>query len=277
MKGLGHHIHLGPEHLEGNDGLGRYVFLPGDRNRAAKIAEPFEDVKIVDNPRGHTAHLGILRGADGRSVDVLAISSGMGCPSTEIIVHELFEAGARRIVRVGSCGSMNGAVRPGDVVVVTGAVRDEATSGHYAPPEYPAVSHPTAVAALSEGARRAGHAARTFLGLSHSKDSLYAREFGSGPAGARNEEYKKWLCRAGVVASEMEASTLFVMATCWSGDPGSLEAKRVDDRRAGAVLAVFGEHEGMMSFDPSIAAAAEKRAIEVARAGVLAWAETDLR
>ncbi|MEC7948266.1 MAG: hypothetical protein VX265_11935 [Myxococcota bacterium] len=171
MSDLQHHILLGRRHLAGNGGLGRYVFLPGDRSRAASIASDFDDVVVVDNPRGLTAHLGTLT-MDGASVDVLAISSGMGTASTEIVLHELIEAGARRVVRVGSCGAMDPNLRPGQVAILSGAVRDELASRHIAPLEFPAVSHPTAVRSMHLGAQTAGLAQEAFVGIGHTKASL---------------------------------------------------------------------------------------------------------
>ncbi len=273
-----HHIRLGPEHLAGNGALGRYVFLPGDRARAARIASNFHGEQVVDNPRGHTAHLGTIDpGAGSPPIEVLSISSGRGCPSVEIILHELIACGARRIVRVGSCGSLSEAVRAGDVVIVTGAVRDETTSDHYAPKEFPALAHPVAVEALSRGARRAGLDGRTFRGISHSKDSLYAREFGAGPAGARNRDYVDWLSRSGAIASEMEASALFVMASAAAAStPARLsEESGAAGCQAGAVLAVFGDTHSNMELDESLLREAEGRAIQVAIEGVKAWAELD--
>jgi uridine phosphorylase len=212
---LQHHIGLGPEHLRGNDGLGRFVFLPGSRSRAATMGQSFDDLRVIDNPRGHTAHLGSLcRG--GQRLDVIAISSGMGTPSTEIIAHELLTVGARRIVRVGSCGSLHPEIRAGDCVILSGAVRDEMSSRHWVPVEFPALSHPDAVTAMSAGARAAGHAAHTFIGIGHSKASFYAREMGVGPMAAENLSYMQLLARSGVLATEMEASLLFVLASAAS-------------------------------------------------------------
>jgi uridine phosphorylase len=271
-----HHLRLGPDELAGNGELGRYVFLPGDPSRAGRIAERFDDARAIDNPRGLDAWLGRLPGGNGdEPVDVLAVASGIGAGSTEVVVHELLACGARRLLRVGSCGSMSERIRPGQVVLAVAAVRDEAASGHYAPPEYPAVAHPDVLAALSEGARRAGLAAETFRGICHSKASLFAREFGHGPAGERNRRYREELTRAGVVASEMEASTLFVLASAAGPWCGPLDGGWGEECQAGAVLAVFGTDQSNMKLDPELPRLAERRAIDVAVEGTRVWARRE--
>lgn len=272
-----HHIRLSPDHLVGNKGIGRYVLLPGDPSRAERIAQQFERLEVRENPRGFHAYLGKLPAPGGTAaVDVLAIPTGIGSASTEVVVHELLACGARRLVRVGSCGTSTPSIRPGQVIIATGAVRDEATTYSYAPEGFPAVAHPTVVAALTEGAQRAGLAEETFRGLCHSKASLYGREFGHGPAGERNLEYVAWLRRCGVIASEMEASALFVLATAAeqevvsvAGSAGSAECQ------AGAVLAVFARDDSHMKFDAEAARLAEERAIGIALEGVRVWAEKD--
>lgn len=265
-----YHIGLGPEHLEGNGGVGRYVFLPGDRSRAERIASRFEDVQVLENPRGHTSHIGVLRDGDV-SVDVLAISSGMGPSSVEIVAVELMDAGARRIVRVGSSGGLAEQVVPGSVVVATGAVRDESTSDRWTPREYPAVAHPSAVVAMCAGARAAGLAEHTFTGLVHSKDSYFGREYAVGPRGEENRRYMAMLSASGVLATEMEASLLFVLAACRSaGGATPLSAGSAPvPVQAAAILAVYGQ------IGKPISATADDRAITVACAGVLAWAAQD--
>ncbi len=273
---LQHHIRLGPDELAGNGSLGRYVFLPGDPSRAGRIAERFEEARLIDNPRGLDAWTGRLPGDDGEApIDVLAIASGIGAGSTEVVVHELLACGARRLLRVGSCGSMTQRIRPGQVVLAAGAVRDEAATGHYVPAEYPAVAHPDVLAAMAEGARRAGLAAETFRGLCHSKASLFAREFGHGPANERNRRYHDELARAGVVASEMEASTLFVLAATAGPWCGPVDGNWPEECQAGAVLAVFGTDHSDMKLDPDLPTLAEQRAISVAIEGTRVWARRD--
>lgn len=277
-----HHIGLSAEDLSGNGGLGRYVFLPGDLSRAGRIAAGFRDLEVVENPRGFTAHLGWLEGREaGSRVDVLAIPTGIGSASVEVVVHELIAAGARRFVRVGSCGTSQPEIRPGQVVIATAAVRDERTTADYAPPEFPAAAHPEAVAAMVEGARYAGLGGETFCGVCHSKASLYAREFGHGPSGQRNLDYVERLRHCGVVASEMECSALFVLSAVAGGPPvpvagSSLAGGNAAGCRATAVLAVYATDDSNMELDPVVAKQAESRAIRVAVEGVRVWAERDL-
>ena len=258
-----HHLCIGREHLEGNDGRGRVVFVPGSVARTAQVAEHFEDVRVHTNPRGLDVHLGTLRHGD-RSVDVAAVSTGMGCPSLGIVVTELIELGARRFLRVGSAGSLQPGVAIGDLVVATAAVRDEGASDAYVPREVPAVAHSDWIVALSAAARALGEAERTCLGLVHTKDSLYGREFAMGPLAEQNRGYMKLLESVGVLASEMESSHLFILSTSRGPDVSSLAHRRGGEGviKSGTILAVIGDQN---SWAPSeLAAATEARAIRVA-------------
>ena len=274
--GVQHHIQLGPEHLQGNGGLGRTVFLPGSPSRAAQIAGHFEATEVLDNPRGLRAHLGVLRLGE-RCIDVLATCSGMGPGSTEVVMHELLAVGARRVVRVGSSGSMHPAIEPGSVCILTGAVRDEQTTRHVAPLEFPAVSHPGAVDAMIRGARAAGLAPHCFVGVGHTKASLYAREFGHGPLGEDNETYLERLTRCGAIASEMEASVLMILASAASASTMAplVAGNAAVPVQAACVLGVYGETDSQMKlgFDPC--RLADERAIRVALHGAMAWADAD--
>ena len=271
-----HHIQLGSHHLAGNGQLGRTVFLPGSASRAAQIAEHFSEVQVLRNGRGLNAHLGVLD-LGGQPLEVLSISSGMGPGSAEIVMHELIAAGARRVVRVGSAGAMDPAIQPGAVCILSGAVRDEQTSRHVAPLSVPALSHPVAVQAMVEGAGAAGLSERCFLGMGHSKASLYAREFGRGPLGARNLEFGQVLAGCGVIASEMEASVLFVLANAaCAGSASPLSAGNAAvPVQAACVLGVYAGTDSHMELDPETCRQADEATIQVALHGVMAWARAD--
>ena len=144
-EGLAFHLHI----KEGD--IGRYVLLPGDPARCEKIAKYFDNPHFVAQNREYVTWTGTLLGEK-----VSVCSTGIGCPSAAIAVEELVEMGADTLVRVGSSGSMQPTVHRGDVVVVTGSIRDEGTTSHYLPMEFPAVADIDVVLALREGAKKLG-------------------------------------------------------------------------------------------------------------------------
>jgi uridine phosphorylase len=245
MSQKGHHILLGAEHTAGNGGLGRSFLVPGSPGRAEMIASLFDEVDdTVITPRRNDTYLGKVRLASGLLLDVGATASGMGPGSTEIIVNELVEAGARRLVRVGTSGSVqHERVRIGCFVIATGAVRDEMASRHWAPLEVPAVAHPDTVLAYERAAFRMGLADKTFRGLVHTKASLYARAVFKGPLAEQNATYKETMIRSGVVSSEMEASVMFVLGQTLGGPALSLAEERsgrAGGVKMGTVLGIIG-------------------------------------
>lgn len=116
--------------------VGRYVILPGDPKRCAKIAQYFDDPVLIADNREYVTYTGTLDG-----VKVSVTSTGIGGPSASIAMEELYRCGADTFVRIGTCGGMQPEVKSGDVVIATGAVRMEGTTREYAPIEYPAVAN----------------------------------------------------------------------------------------------------------------------------------------
>lgn len=265
-----HHLPLSEEQVAGNGGVGRLFFLPGSDGRASRISERFLDRQEIPSDRRLNAYLGRLE-ADGRSVDVGAVSTGMGCPSLNIVVTELILLGARRLIRVGTCGSLRpDVVRVGDLVIATGGVRDEGTSDRYVERDYPAIADPDIVAALERGATLSGHAARTFKGLVHTKDSLYALEFGHGPHWVDNEAYVERLRHMRVLATDMEASHLFVLSDAHSVEIANLATPLTPTGvvKSGVIDAVVGDDSPYAA--PEAVQRAQDACIEVALAGALA-------
>jgi uridine phosphorylase len=244
MSEVQHHLRITNDDMAGNGGLGRYVLVPGSPSRARMIWELFDERgREIVTPRHNDSFLGTIR-AGGETIDVAAVSSGMGTGSTEIITRELIHAGARRMIRVGTSGAVRyQEVRVGSFVVGTGAVRDDATSDHYMPKSYPAAAHPDVVLALCRAATRMGLADRTFRGVIQTKASLYARAVFEGPLGDEHRAWKDVMVRAGVLASEMESSTLFVMSSCLNEAVLPLSEELAHPERvlkAGTVLGVIG-------------------------------------
>ncbi len=232
---------------------GRIFLMPGSPARAKRIADSFLDHRCVESPRGHDVHTGFFE-RDGRRVDLGCVSSGMGCPSLGIIARELIALDVGCIIRVGSAGSLQEQIRGGHVVVATGAVRDEGASDAYAPREFPALASSVPTRALEAAAKTLLPEGSFHAGVVHSKDSLYGREFGDGPLAEENERYLQQLAALGVVASEMEASHLFVLG----------HVHRID---AACVLGILGgPHIDSTEQERSLA---ETRSVEVALEGAL--------
>lgn len=111
------------------------------------MAQDFlEGLVVKKHPRGHDLHMGKIKGTN---VDVGIISTGMGCPSVDIIMSELILLGGKWFVRIGTSGSMNKTLKVGGIVIGTGGVRDEGTSRHYAPMEYPSLASPILLNSLT--------------------------------------------------------------------------------------------------------------------------------
>ncbi len=101
------------------------VLMPGDPLRAKMIADTYlSDVQQVNGVRNM---LGFTGSFNGQRISVMG--SGMGIPSLSIYAHELFcQYGVQRIVRVGSCGSVQPGVRVRDLVIAMGASTDSAVN-----------------------------------------------------------------------------------------------------------------------------------------------------
>ncbi len=199
-SGKQYHVGLGP------GDVGRYVLLPGDPKRCAKIAKYFDNPRLVADSREFVTYTGTLNG-----VPVSVTSTGIGGPSASIALEELTNCGADTFIRVGTCGGMQEDVCGGDVVIATGAIRMEGTSREYAPIEYPAVPDFGVTNALVDAARDVGVTYHT--GVVECKDSFYGQHQPEKHPVSYEllNKWEAWL-RMGCIASEMESAALFVVA-----------------------------------------------------------------
>lgn len=198
-----YHIKLSSEDIEG----AKYAILPGDPGRVGKIAKYLENPKKIGVNREYTAYLGSINGEK-----VLIISTGMGGPSTAICIEELKNIGIEYLIRVGTCGGMQQDVLPGDIIIPTGAIRQEGTSKEYVPIEFPAVPDYDLVDALRSSVEKLEY--NYHLGVVHCKDSFYGQHQPERmPVGYElKNKWDAWI-KAGALASEMETATLFTVGS----------------------------------------------------------------
>lgn len=188
-----------PIHLRAEPGdYAPAVLCPGDPRRAEYIAQTFFDpgARLVNEERGMLGFTGTFR---GRPISVQ--STGMGTPSAGIVFEELVMLGAKRLIRVGTCGGLQTHLRMADTVIALAASPDDRTPLRYAGMDGFA---PSATYELVETATRLSREVsdRVFIGSVVTSGLFYDPD---------PDTFGRWraLRHLGV---EMEASMLYTIA-----------------------------------------------------------------
>ncbi|XOB99242.1 purine-nucleoside phosphorylase [Deinococcota bacterium DY0809b] len=233
---------MSPLHVRAQTGeVAPFVLLPGDPGRAEYIAETFlEGVTTYNTYRSLLGFTGTYKG-----LRVSVQTTGMGCPSASIVAEELVQLGARVLVRVGTSGAVDPALSAADLLVVQGAVPLDGTTRQYLEnrPYAPIPSWPV-LRALERAAAASGEPYH--VGLVATEDAFYA----TGPENAR-----AWN-RFGVMAFEMEAAALFLIA-------------RMRGVHAGALLTVSNQIGDTEFVEESLLRRGVHRMIETALEGLV--------
>jgi uridine phosphorylase len=271
-----HHINATQSDFAGNNGIGRYIFLPGSNGRAKEIAQQFDDVIVKEHPRGHHLYLGSLK-SNSHTIAVASVSSGMGCPSMEIILHELYHLGAKRFLRIGTAGSLQTKnIVLGDIINAAGAIRDESTTSDYAPIEFPATASHDMVNAVNKAAKTLNLTKHVHTGIVHCKSSLYAREFGAGPKADINNAYLDLISHCGALASEMESAALFIQSQLYNHQYTQIGEGVSNKVLCGAILSILTTPSGEFA-NASDAKPYESRLIHIAIETIKTLADKELQ
>ncbi len=219
------------------------VLVVGDPVRAEAAALLLDDHTEVGRNREYVTFVGTYRGTA-----VAVVSHGVGAPGAAVCFEELCQAGAQQIIRAGTAGGMQTYLGDGDLVVVTGAVREDGVTERIVPLGYPAVPNLDLVRYLGTAAAAREHDVHEGIVLT---SGLFY------PHPVLGSNLPLWQ-RAGVVAVEMECAALFV-----------IEAQH--GAAAAAILALDGNplaegDDDMTGYDPhrSVVRAAVDAALEIA-------------
>ena len=174
------------------------VLMPGDPLRAKHIAERFLDgARQVADVRNM---LGFTGSYQGNPVSVMA--HGMGIPSASIYCTELIRNyGVKRVIRVGSCGTVHPAVRLRDIVIAMGASTDSAVNRNRF------AGHDLAALASFELVRRAVAAAQR-RGLSFHVGNVFSADLFYTP----DPGVFDLMERFGILGVEMETAGIYTLA-----------------------------------------------------------------
>ena len=120
-----------------------------------------------------------------------------GAPGCVALAEELAAFGAKRIIFMGYCGSLQPGVRAGDIIVPLEAIREEGTSYHYLSPSVAAQPHEEILGVIRDCLQR--KKIRYHQGLIWTTDAIYRETKG---------KVKRYQAK-GVLGVEMELAALF--------------------------------------------------------------------
>lgn len=171
------------------------ALLPGDPARLDRIQPFLTDVQALAYNREYRSLVGSYQG-----IRVLAVSTGIGGASAGIAVEELKNLGVVNMIRIGSCGALQPQVKIGDLVLVSGAVRDDGASKTYIDSIFPAVPDSALLIACVQAAKARN--IRHHTGIARSHDSFYTD---------REAEIDAYWSQRGVLGADMETAALYTI------------------------------------------------------------------
>ena len=174
----------------------RNVIVCGSPQRAEWFSKMLEDAKPLARNREYHSYLGKSAGQE-----ILVVSHGVGAAGAAICFQELIDAGAEKIIRLGTAGALAGDIRIGNIILATSAVRMDGVSRLMIPVEFPAVPDLALSQKLATGLQSAEPKVRS--GMVLTSDLFYPGKLNTDYAFYRD---------AGVLAVEMECSALFIIA-----------------------------------------------------------------
>jgi len=199
------------------------VLLPGDPDRVPKMSKLWDESKEIAAYREHVTHTGKYKG-----MEISACSTGAGGGSTSSALEELAEVGAKKFIRVGTTSAIQEQIKPGDLIISSGAVRYDGTSENYVNLNYPAIADYEVTAALIEACEKLGYTYH--VGITATTASFFCGQNRPGFGGYRQswfEDRYQDLRAANVINYEMEAATVLTLSSLFK-------------IKAGAIFAVVG-------------------------------------
>ncbi|WP_255197264.1 nucleoside phosphorylase [Halorarius litoreus] len=186
------------------------ALIPGDPGRVDRIAGQCDSSEVIAENREYKVVNATFEGRD-----LTICSTGIGCPSAAIAVEELAAVGVETFIRVGTTGALQEGIEIGDMIVATGAAKNEGTSRRYEAVEYPAVPDYDVLSGLVDAAE--ANDEDVHVGPIASDDAFYAE----------TDAYVEDWEAAGLLSVEMEAAAVFSIT-------------RRKGLRAGAICTVDG-------------------------------------
>lgn len=186
---------------------------------AKLIADRMNNAKMIGDSGMFTSYTGTYKGAK-----ITVVSGGSGSPEMELILYDYMEyTDAHTFLRVGGSGGIGDEVKPGDVVISSGIVREEGMTKAYIPAAYPAVSHYEVVSAMIQAAEEMQ--APYHVGTTVSVDSDFiggGRPSVGGYMQPWNTDFAGVYNRAGVLNGDRESAAIVTLSALFGRRGGSI-------------------------------------------------------
>ncbi|MBI9043810.1 MAG: nucleoside phosphorylase [Anaerolineaceae bacterium] len=179
--------------------VSKRALVVGDPNRVQDAAIFLENTREIGFFREYRTVTGEYKGKR-----ITISSHGVGSAGANMCFHELFNCGVTNIIRAGTCGAMKKEIQDGELIIASGAIREDGTSERMAPMSFPAIADRHVVQALENAALEHG-VSQPHVGLALTQAYFYP---GILPSGV---DY--WVDTKLAMAVEMEIATLLVMAS----------------------------------------------------------------
>lgn len=186
-----------PIHLRANkNDYASTVLLVGDPGRAENISKVLKNSKSVNKNRGLLGYTGTYK-----DKQISVQTTGMGCPSTAIVVEELIQLDVKRLIRIGTCGGIGKDIKPLDIIGAVAASPFDGTTRTYLNNE------PHAPFATFEILKTAYDVSKT-MGINVYFSGIASVDVFYNPC----SDYVEKLRAKGIIAVEMETSLIYYLA-----------------------------------------------------------------
>jgi uridine phosphorylase len=174
-----------------------HLVVVGAPERAELLSTYIDNAILVAKNREYVTYTGTYKG-----IPISIMSHGVGGGGASMAFEEAISAGAKVIIRAGTCGSFQPNLLPGSLVIATGAVRYDGVTNRLVNKAFPAICHYQVVQSLinTVSSTETNHD----IGIVLSDGPFY-----SGVLPTEFELYQK----AGVLCVEMELSVLLVISS----------------------------------------------------------------
>ena len=190
-----------------------------DKDPSSQIAGNLENARLIGNSGMFSSYTGKYKGAN-----ITIVSGGSGSAEAELLLYDFMEfSNAHTYIRVGGSGGIGSKVKPGDIVITSGVVREEGMTKAYIDPAFPAVSNYEVILALSQAADDL--TADFHIGITLSVDSDFVGVGRPGVGGylqPKNIEVLATYNRAGVLNGDRESAAVVTLSALYDFRGGSI-------------------------------------------------------